>query len=218
MTSGPLPTEPAGEPTGEGPTGRPAEAPRDRALAALRACGVEPAVADGAAIPVTSPIDGEEVAALEGASAADAIAAAARAATAFTEWRTAAPESRAAAVTAIAAALDRYAPELADLITIETGKPLTAARAEVGAAVDACASAATTAHEVAALPATASPAPPAAAFRVPMQTGRFAVRRPLGPVAVLGSAELPLLDWASAAPPALACGDPVVWLPGAPLV
>ncbi|MBS1884634.1 MAG: aldehyde dehydrogenase family protein [Actinobacteria bacterium] len=192
--------------TGAG-TPEAAEGLRDRALAALRACGIEPGDDAATSLPVSSPIDGEELLELAGASAADALAAAAQAAEAFGVWRAVAPEYRAAAVSAIARELDRRAPALAELIAIETGKPFAAAIAEVEAAVSACTRAADVATNVVALPtATTIPA------------GRFEARRPLGPVAVLGSVGTPLLEWVAAAPFALACGCPVVWRPAAPLV
>jgi aldehyde dehydrogenase (NAD+) len=176
-------------------------------LAALRACDHEPVAVGAAPLSVSSPIDGEELLELEGASAADASAAAGRAAMAFGVWRAVAPEERAAVAAALARELDRHGPALAELIAIETGKPMVAAAAEVEAAVGAIERAAEAAVNVAPLPA-----------RDTGPVGRFEARRPLGPVAVLSSYELPLLDWAIAAPLALACGCPVVWLPGAPLV
>ncbi|MBS1862225.1 MAG: aldehyde dehydrogenase family protein [Actinobacteria bacterium] len=255
---GAMGVEPADAAATDAGTPEVGEALRDRALAALRACGVEPGDVGATSLPVTSPIDGEELLELEGASAADALAAAVLAAEAFGVWRAVAPEDRAAAVSAIARELDRCAPALAELIAIETGKPFAAAIAEVEAAVSACTRAADVATNVAALP-TASAADPGAAEPPlplpagpmpgvgsspteavpapgsvpsssaatavgagsspgPPPTGRFEARRPLGPVAVLGSVGTPLLEWAAAAPFALACGCPVVWRPAAPLV
>lgn len=185
----------------------PGAKPRERALAALRACGATFLAAPAAPLAVTSPIDGEELFDLEGASAADAPAAAERAVEAFDTWRRTAPVARASFSARLGRELDRHRSELAELVVIETGKLIADAAAEVEAAIRACELAADAAGQVAPLPlATGLP------------RGPFAARRPLGPVAVLGSAERPLLAWAAVAPLALACGCSVVWRPAAPLV
>lgn len=183
---------------------RAAADPRGRAAAALRACGAEPPAAASPSAVAISPIDGEELCELPALGSADV--AAATAAAAFPAWRDTPAPLRAALLASLGRGLGDLRAELADLVTIETGKPLAAAAAEVAAAAEACDAAAAVASRVGPLPAAAS-----------FSHGRLEARVPLGPVAALGTFETPLLDWAAVAPAALACGCPVVWCPAAPL-
>lgn len=177
-----------------------------RARAALAACGAAVPEAPSVPLGVYSPLVGDELFELEGARAADATAAAVQARSAFASWRLRDPGARAAAVAAIGREIESRGTELGDLIAIETGKPRTAAAAEVEGAVRACAAAAAAAALVGPIPTAADAA------------GQVASRRPLGATALLGSVGEPLLDWAATASVALACGCAVVWKPAGPLI
>lgn len=92
----------------------------------------------GAAPPLTvvNPATEEVLAQAPAADAAQLETAIAAARTAFASWRSRPWADRRAAVLAYAEAVEAAAEELAQLLTAEQGKPLAAARSEVGRAIE----------------------------------------------------------------------------------
>ncbi|SIS51560.1 succinate semialdehyde dehydrogenase [Roseivivax lentus] len=91
---------------------------------------------DGAAIAVTNPADGEwlgEVAALSAADATEAVDAADRA---FATWSETLPQERARLLRRWQALMLEHQEDLALLMTLEQGKPLSEARGEIAYAAD----------------------------------------------------------------------------------
>lgn len=140
----------------------------------------------------------------------DAVLAAAE--QAYHAWRAVPAPVRAALAGAIARALEADQEPLARLITLETGKLLREARAEVGAAAEHCRRAGSLAPQlkVRLLPA-ADPA------RLTAPDGKEALLyeayHPLGPTAVITAANYPVLLWAWSAVTAAVCGNSVIWKP-----
>src|SRR5687767_8689887 len=92
---------------------------RTRARAALTACGVGPL--DGP-VQARTPITGETLFGVPGASVDDVHAAIADAKAAFATWRTVPAPARGALVKRLGALLTEHKEDLAELVTIEAGK------------------------------------------------------------------------------------------------
>ena len=87
------------------------------------------------AIPVVDPATGQPFANSPAATVAQLDQAVIAAAKAFLTWQHTSHEERRAALTRVAAAIEAHAPELAELVVREQGKPLALAHMEVGGAV-----------------------------------------------------------------------------------
>jgi acyl-CoA reductase-like NAD-dependent aldehyde dehydrogenase len=87
-------------------------------------------------MPVVSPHDGRTIAEVAAATPEHVDAAVAAARAALPDWAGTAPLQRAAHIAAYARAMDAAAPELAELMHGEMGKPLAEARAEVDRACE----------------------------------------------------------------------------------
>lgn len=87
------------------------------------------------AIPVVDPATGQPFANSPAATVAQLDQAVIAASKAFLTWQHTSHEERRAALTRVAAAIEAHAPELAELVVREQGKPLALAHMEVGGAV-----------------------------------------------------------------------------------
>jgi aspartate-semialdehyde dehydrogenase len=105
----------------------------DRALARSFAYvgGRWVAAADGVGLAVTDPATGEEVGRVARLAAADSAAAVDAAAVAFPAWSQALPQERAALLRRWFELMRQHREDLARLMTIEQGKPLSEARGEI---------------------------------------------------------------------------------------
>jgi len=93
--------------------------------------------ADGATLPTIDPATGEEIARIAAASVKDVDQAVAAARTAFEGWRATTPVRRARILWAIADLVEAHIDELAELETLDQGKPLFVGRwAEIPGAVN----------------------------------------------------------------------------------
>jgi 1-pyrroline dehydrogenase len=90
----------------------------------------------GPRIEVVNPATEEVVASVPEAGAAGVNAAVAAAAAAFDGWRRTVPKDRAAAMFALAAAIEERAERFAELESLDVGKPLAVARAEIVGSAD----------------------------------------------------------------------------------
>ncbi|MBI1840502.1 MAG: aldehyde dehydrogenase family protein [Verrucomicrobia bacterium] len=91
--------------------------------------------ADGETLPSIDPATGKVIAAFPSGVVADADEAVRAARRAFSGWKGVTPHDRGRLLQKAAALIERNGEELAELITLENGKPLWEARKEVGTAV-----------------------------------------------------------------------------------
>jgi succinate-semialdehyde dehydrogenase/glutarate-semialdehyde dehydrogenase len=158
------------------------------------------AASAGRRLAVTDPATGEALAEVADAEPADCLAALAAADRESAAWAAAAPRQRANVLRRAAGALRAEARRLAQLITLDAGKPLCEAREEV-------------AHAAEYLEYYAEEAPRAAGRVQPAPEGDclLVVRpRPLGPCLIITPWNFPLAIPARGLAPALAAGCPVV--------
>src|SRR6185437_13408879 len=97
--------------------------------------GVEEKAVTGT-VPVTSPVNGAQVAAVDWATATDVAAAVGRAREAFLVWRATPAPMRGALVKRFGELLTEHSAELAALVSIEAGKITSEARGEVQEMID----------------------------------------------------------------------------------
>jgi len=156
---------------------------------------------------VTNPYNGSPVGEVGLGGDAEIEAAIASSLEAFATTRRTPTHERVRVLEAVSRALDSRAPELADLICRESGKPITSARAEVARAVTTFALAAAEARNLGGelLPIDQQPG----------QEGRLCVYRrvPRGPVSAIAPFNFPLNLVAHKVAPALAVGASIVLKP-----
>jgi aldehyde dehydrogenase (NAD+) len=157
----------------------------------------------GSALEKISPIDGRLVATVRQASAEDYQEAVARAASAFLKWRSVPAPVRGETVRQLGAALREMKSDLAQLVTIETGKIIAEAEGEVQEMIDICDFATGLSRQLHGL-TIASERP---GHRLMEQW------HPLGPIGVITAFNFPVAVWSWNAALACVCGDPVVWKP-----
>ncbi len=163
---------------------------------------------------VRSPFDGAVAGEVCQATPADIDEAIAAAASAFKQSRGLASYERSDVLSGTAEALRRRKAELAELITRETGKPITYSRAEVDRSVFTFKTAAEEAARITGevLPLDLNPG----------SRGRYAIVRrfPIGPVSAITPFNFPLNLVAHKVAPAIATGNTVVLKPSsnAPLI
>ena len=157
----------------------------------------------GAAIEKVSPIDGGVVATVRNATADDYEAAVSKAAMAFLKWREVPAPVRGNLVRQLGNALRGAKGDLAELVTIETGKIIAESEGEVQEMIDICDFATGLSRQLHGL-TIASERP---GHRLMEQW------HPLGPVGVITAFNFPVAVWSWNAALACACGDPVVWKP-----
>ena len=179
-----------------------ARSPRDEARDILNDLGVRAAL-DGGALTVTSPIDGEAIAAIDESGPDDIDAKMARAHDAFLTWRMTPAPTRGEFVRRIGLALRDHKDALGRLVTIECGKPISEGLGEVQEMIDICDFAVGLSRQLHGL-TIASERP---GHRLMEQW------HPLGPVGVISAFNFPVAVWSWNAALAFVCGDSVVWKP-----
>ncbi len=152
---------------------------------------------------VRSPIDARQIASLTDASAADSVAATAQAHDAFKLWRRVPAPQRGELVRLFGNTLREHKTQLAHLVTLECGKPLSEAHGEVHEMIDICDFAVGLSRQLYGL-TIASERP---GHRM-METWH-----PLGPVLIISAFNFPVAVWAWNAALALVCGNSMVWKP-----
>jgi aldehyde dehydrogenase (NAD+) len=167
------------------------------------ACGDLWSPGSGHELTVRSPIDGSQLASFASASKADAERAIVSARQAFPVWRSVPAPKRGELVRRIAERLREVKPDLAALVTLETGKILAEALGEVQEMIDICDFAVGLSRQLYGL-TIASERP---AHRLAEQW------HPLGPVGVITAFNFPVAVWAWNAMLALVCGDTLIWKP-----
>ena len=173
---------------------------RERARAALTACGVEPL--DGL-VQARTPITGETLFGVPGANADDVREAIAAAKAAFTTWRTVPAPVRGALVKRLGALLTEHKTDLAELIMIEAGKIRSEALGEVREMIDICDFAVGLSRQL-----DGRTMPSERPGHRLMETWH-----PLGVVGVISAFNFPAAVWSWNVALALVCGDTVVWKP-----
>jgi aldehyde dehydrogenase (NAD+) len=162
---------------------------------AWRACGP--------VIERASPINGKVIGRVQSAAAADYEHAVERARTAFLKWRSAPAPVRGEAIRRFGVALRELKPNLARLITLETGKILVEAEGEVQEMIDICDFAVGLSRQLHGL-TIASERPK---HRLMEQW------HPLGVVGLITAFNFPVAVWAWNSALAAVCGDAIVWKP-----
>jgi aldehyde dehydrogenase (NAD+) len=160
-------------------------------------------IGSGPVIEKLSPIDGRPVAKVRAATADDYEAAVSRAAAAFLKWRSVPAPLRGELVRQFGNALRAAKSDLAQLVTIETGKIIAEAEGEVQEMIDICDFATGLSRQLHGL-TIASERP---GHRLMEQW------HPLGPIGVITAFNFPVAVWSWNAALAVVCGDPVVWKP-----
>jgi len=150
-----------------------------------------------------SPVDGAPLGAITQATGADCDRVIQAAHAAFLDWRTVPAPRRAEVVRRIGVALRRHHEDLAQLVTLEMGKPIKEARGEVQEMIDVCDFAVGLGRQIGGLTLPSE------------RPGHRLVERwhPLGVVGVVTAFNFPAAVWSWNAALALVCGDTVVWKP-----
>ena len=150
-----------------------------------------------------SPVDGSNIGSVSTASASDMDAACTKATDAFHSWRAVPAPRRGELVRLFGNALREDKENLARLVTIECGKPLSEGLGEVQEMIDICDFAVGLSRQLHGL-TIASERP---GHRMMEQW------HPLGPVLVISAFNFPVAVWAWNAALALVCGNSVIWKP-----
>jgi aldehyde dehydrogenase (NAD+) len=175
-----------------------------RARTALAACGATGYEGDGNyAFPARSPITGEDLFSVAGASESQVREAIGAAKTVFPTWRDTPAPVRGALIKRFGELLSQHKNHLADLVTIEVGKIGSEALGEVQEMIDVCDLAVGMSRQLEGR-TLASERP----GHKLMETWH-----PLGVTGVITAFNFPCAPWAWNAAVALVCGDTVVWKP-----
>ena len=150
-----------------------------------------------------SPIDGSEIGAVSTASRPAIDVACANASAAYLDWRTFPAPRRGELVRFLGNALRDHKDDLARLVTIECGKPLSEGLGEVQEMIDICDFAVGLSRQLHGL-TIASERP---GHRMMEQW------HPLGPVLIISAFNFPVAVWAWNAALALVCGNSIIWKP-----
>lgn len=176
----------------------------DEAVPGVRSSGSAVTADQPVRMEVVDPTTGGAVATVLGGGKEDAVRAVDTAAAALAGWSAVPPARRAAALRQIAAAVRHDAVELARLVTVETGKRIAEARAEVAFSADFfdwfAATSASLAGEV---------------WEARPGTTHHVTPQPLGVVAVMTPWNFPLSIPARKLAPALAAGCTALFKPSA---
>jgi aldehyde dehydrogenase (NAD+) len=157
----------------------------------------------GAGVPCVSPVDGRTLASVQPACPEDYDWAVNRAHEAFLKWRKVPAPVRGETIRRFGNALREFKPDLARLVTVETGKILVEAQGEVQEMIDICDFALGLSRQLYGL-TIASERP---GHRLMEQW------HPLGGVGVITAFNFPVAVWAWNSVLAVVCGDAVVWKP-----
>ncbi|MGC1470043.1 MAG: aldehyde dehydrogenase family protein [Sphingorhabdus sp.] len=154
-------------------------------------------------LPVLTPIDGSPIGSVPTATSAEIDATLNRAQSAFLAWRTVPAPRRGELVRRFGNALREHKADLARLVTIECGKPISEGEGEVQEMIDICDFAVGLSRQLHGL-TIASERP---GHRMMEQW------HPLGPVLIISAFNFPVAVWAWNAALALVCGNSIVWKP-----
>ncbi|MCK9879008.1 aldehyde dehydrogenase family protein [Frankia sp. Ag45/Mut15] len=179
---------------------------RERALAALRRCGVTTAghTGDtGDTITVRTPITGADLFDIPAADTRDVAAAIDAAHEAFGRWRMVPAPARGALVKRFGELVGRHRADLADLIGIEVGKIRSEALGEVQEMIDICDLAVGLSRQL-----TGRTMPSERPGHRLMETWH-----PLGVVGVISAFNFPAAVWSWNVALATVCGNTMVWKP-----
>jgi aldehyde dehydrogenase (NAD+) len=152
---------------------------------------------------VHSPIDGSQIGSVQTATSRDISSAAGKAREAFYQWRTVPAPRRGELVRQFGNALREHKDDLARLVTIECGKPISEGAGEVQEMIDICDFAVGLSRQLHGL-TIASERP---GHRMMEQW------HPLGPTLIISAFNFPVAVWAWNAALALVCGNSIVWKP-----
>jgi aldehyde dehydrogenase (NAD+) len=178
----------------------------------LQNLGIEPANpgvfcgewrGSGPDLEKVSPIDGQVIARVRQASREDYEAAVARAHAAFLKWRSIPAPVRGETIRRFGNALRETKPDLARLVTLETGKIIAEGEGEVQEMIDICDFAVGLSRQLHGL-TIASERP---GHRLMEQW------HPLGVVGVITAFNFPVAVWSWNSALAAVCGDSIVWKP-----
>jgi aldehyde dehydrogenase (NAD+) len=154
-------------------------------------------------LPVHTPIDGSPIGSVSPATPAEIDAALTRAQSAFIHWRSVPAPRRGELVRLFGNALRQHKDDLARLVTIECGKPISEGAGEVQEMIDICDFAVGLSRQLHGL-TIASERP---GHRMMEQW------HPLGPTLIISAFNFPVAVWAWNAALALVCGNSIVWKP-----
>jgi aldehyde dehydrogenase (NAD+) len=150
-----------------------------------------------------SPIDGTQIGSVSEVTSLEIGSALNQSLTAFLQWRTVPAPRRGELVRLFGNALREHKDNLARLVTIECGKPLSEGAGEVQEMIDICDFAVGLSRQLHGL-TIASERP---GHRMMEQW------HPLGPTLVISAFNFPVAVWAWNAALALVCGNSVIWKP-----
>jgi aldehyde dehydrogenase (NAD+) len=154
-------------------------------------------------LPVHTPINGSEIGSVTTATPAQIETALNRAQSAFRAWRSVPAPRRGELVRQLGNALRTHKSDLARLVTIECGKPISEGEGEVQEMIDICDFAVGLSRQLHGL-TIASERP---GHRMMEQW------HPLGAVLIISAFNFPVAVWAWNAALALVCGNSVIWKP-----
>lgn len=165
--------------------------------------GVDPAVLEGGALIVYSPITGDAIAALHETPPAEAQSIIAAAQQAFLAWRRVPAPQRGEFVRLLGEELRRAKQDLGLLVSLEVGKTLSEGLGEVQEMVDICDLAVGISRQLFGLCIASERAD----HRLTEQW------HPLGPVGIISAFNFPVAVWCWNAALAFVCGNSTVWKP-----
>jgi aldehyde dehydrogenase (NAD+) len=154
-------------------------------------------------LPVHTPIDGSQIGSVAPATPAEIEAALNHAQSAFLKWRTVPAPRRGELVRLFGNTLRQHKDDLARLVTIECGKPISEGAGEVQEMIDICDFAVGLSRQLHGL-TIASERP---GHRMMEQW------HPLGPTLIISAFNFPVAVWAWNAALALVCGNSIIWKP-----
>jgi aldehyde dehydrogenase (NAD+) len=154
-------------------------------------------------LSVQTPIDGSQIGTVEIAIQAEIETALNAAQTAFLKWRTVSAPRRGELVRLFGNSLRQHKDDLARLVTIECGKPISEGAGEVQEMIDICDFAVGLSRQLHGL-TIASERP---GHRMMEQW------HPLGPTLIISAFNFPVAVWAWNAALALVCGNSIIWKP-----
>lgn len=152
---------------------------------------------------IHSPIDGVKMGTVAADTPDDVNAAVTRAQTAFQKWRSVPAPVRGELIRLFGDELRMAKQDLADRVTLETGKIIAEGRGEVQEMIDICDFAVGLSRQLYGL--TIVTERPAHHMRE--------MWHPLGPVGIISAFNFPVAVWAWNAALAIVCGNPVIWKP-----
>jgi aldehyde dehydrogenase (NAD+) len=154
-------------------------------------------------LSVHTPIDSGQIGSVSNATAVEIDAALSRSQAAFLKWRTVPAPRRGELVRLFGNVLREHKDDLARLVTIECGKPISEGAGEVQEMIDICDFAVGLSRQLHGL-TIASERP---GHRMMEQW------HPLGPTLIISAFNFPVAVWAWNAALALVCGNSIIWKP-----